>query len=672
MLTTTTAFIIGAFLLAALVVYFQYIFKEKKLHRVVILALLRFISVFGILILLINPKIQQKFIETIKPKLFVAIDNSSSILFSSQDSAISSSVLNIKKNKELKEKFEIDYFTFGSSVQNGSELTFKENQTNIEEIVQSLNSLAKQQMAPIILLGDGNQTYGKDYKFMNSNQPIFPVIYGDTSKIEDIEINKINVNSYSFLNNNFPVEIFLKYTGIELVNTNLIIEESNKVIYKKLISFSKENYSSHIQLKLPSKKVGKHLFKTRIEPLEGEINTINNFKNFSVEVIDEQTNIVIFYDVLHPDIGMLKRSIESNEQRKVHLMDLNTSIDFSDNIDLYILYQPNNKFENIFNEIKSSNSNYFIITGKQTDWNYLNKAQSIFTNNVLTTTEKYFANFNINFNKFKIEDIGFNDYPPLEGFFGEVSFLTPYESILTQSIHGIETNNPLLVTFSDLNNDSRGIVLFGENLWKWRAISYSKQHSFDDFDQFINSTIQYLTLSKQANPIELQYKSFYYTDEPIKISAKIYDSNFNFDLGAQLKLNFDNENNDTPFYFNGNEYELNLLDLKHGEYKFSVKDQENSKSVIGSFKILNYSIEQENLNANKNDLESLADNSNGKIYYPNQFPELYDFILNNQNFASIQTEKIKTTSLIDWKWLLGIIMLSLSLEWIIRKYKGLI
>jgi len=28
-------------------------------------------------------------------------------------------------------------------------------------------------------------------------------------------------------------------------------------------------------------------------------------------------------------------------------------------------------------------------------------------------------------------------------------------------------------------------------------------------------------------------------------------------------------------------------------------------------------------------------------------------------------------SLIDWKWLLGLIVLSLGLEWSIRKYRGL-
>lgn len=671
-LTSTIAFIIAATLLALLVVYFQYYFREKKFRGIIILALLRFISILGILILLVNPKIQQNFIETIKPKLLVAVDNSSSISFNGQDSLMRSLVKGIKESDKLKDKFDINFFTFGSSVQNNSELTFKEGQTNIEEAIQNLNSLTNQQIAPIILLSDGNQTYGNDYKYIYSKQPIYPIVLGDTTQIEDLEISKVNVNSYSFLNNNFPVEVFLEYTGNRKVNMNFTIEESSKIIYKQLVTFSKENNNAHIQINLPSKKIGKHLYRSKIEFLEDERNTINNFKNFSIEVIDEQTTIAIVYDILHPDIGMLKKSIESNKQRSVQLLNVNTSNDFDENIDLYLLYQPNHKFGNVFKKIMSSNKNYFLITGKQTDWNFLNNAQNIFKNNVIPTTEEFFAHFNNTFNKFKIENIGFDSFPPLEGFFGEITFSSPYESILTQSINGIETKNPLMSTFSDLNNNGRGIVLFGENLWKWRTLSFSKEQSFDNFDQFINSSIQYLTISKQSNPIELEYKSFYYTDEPIKISAKTYDSNFNLNSEAQLELVFNNQNQTKPFYFNGKNHELYLKDLKYGQYEFTVRDRGNDKSIIGLFNVLDYSIEQENLNVNQRDLELLANNSEGKMYYSDQFQKLLDSILENKEFVSVQSQKIKTTSLIDWKWLLGLIILSLSLEWFIRKYRGLI
>lgn len=669
-LTSTIALIILAFLIALSVVYFQYFFNEKKIKETNTLAILRFISVFSIIVLLINPKIQQKILETVKPKLLVAVDNSSSILYSNQDSIVELIAKKINENSELRDKFEIENFTFGSSVQNNSNLNFQDSQTNINDVLSSLNSISKQQIAPIILISDGNQTYGNDYKYYQSKQAVYPIIIGDTTQISDIEINRINVNSYSFLDNKFPVEVFIQYTGNGIVKTNYIIEESNKLIYRQSISLSKKNNNVRLQFNLPANKVGKHSYISRIEPFNGEKNTINNNYIFSVEIIDEQTSVAIVYDFIHPDIGMLKRSIESNKQREVNLINVKNIVEYSADIDLFILYQPNDKFNEIFNEINSLDKNYFVITGKQTDWNFLNIAQNSFKKNTLSSTEEYYANYNTEFDKFQIDDIGFSEFPPLEDYFGDIRFTNAYESILTQSIRGISTQSPLLAIFT--HRKRRGVALFGENIWKWRALSYTSDRTFEKFDQFMNSIIQFLTIPKKTNPIDIDYNPFYYTDEPIKITAKIYDSNFNFDANDALELIFQGSNEKRPFYLNGTIYELNLNDLQSGDYSFTVSNAQNNKRVNGLFTVIDYSVEQQESQANKNDLSILANNSGGKTFYPNQMEDLYQYILKNENLVSIQKIKIKTTSLIDWKWLLGLIVLSLSLEWFIRKYRGLI
>ena len=54
--------------------------------------------------------------------------------------------------------------------------------------------------------------------------------------------------------------------------------------------------------------------------LEKEKNTFNNTKNFAVEVIDQKTNIALISSISHPDIGVIKRAIETNAQRKVTIV----------------------------------------------------------------------------------------------------------------------------------------------------------------------------------------------------------------------------------------------------------------------------------------------------------------------------------------------------------------
>ena len=58
----------------------------------------------------------------------------------------------------------------------------------------------------------------------------------------------------------------------------------------------------------------------QVKALDAEKNLVNNSREFAVEVIDERTKVLIAYSFLHPDLGALKKAIESNQQREVELM----------------------------------------------------------------------------------------------------------------------------------------------------------------------------------------------------------------------------------------------------------------------------------------------------------------------------------------------------------------
>ena len=78
------------------------------------------------------------------------------------------------------------------------------------------------------------------------------------------------------------------------------------------------------------------------------------------------------------------------------------------------------------------------------------------------------------------------------------------------------------------------------------------------------------------------------------------------------------------------------------------------------------------MNADVTKLQSLATNSNGKSFFIDKTDALINTLLEDTRFATIQKSKRSTIPLIDWKYLLGLIVLALSLEWFIRKYNGLI
>src|SRR5690606_25497549 len=152
-----------------------------------IFGILRFITLFSILLLIINPKFKSETYTIEKPKLPVLIDNSSSIGELNQKENTSQLLQTLKENSELNDKFDVSYYSFGNDFRESDSLSFEEKNTNISKALTSANELFKIQIAPTILITDGNQTLGNDYEISSATfkTPIYPVILGDSTKYTD-------------------------------------------------------------------------------------------------------------------------------------------------------------------------------------------------------------------------------------------------------------------------------------------------------------------------------------------------------------------------------------------------------------------------------------------------------------------------------------------------------
>ncbi|MDT0558681.1 VWA domain-containing protein [Ichthyenterobacterium sp. W332] len=677
MSSTTIVYIILAGILALLVALFQYKPKGKFIHKnIFILALLRFISVFALLVLLINPKFEKRSYFNEKPNLVIAVDNSESIAYLDQDENVKSLLESITNNPEIQERFNVEQFSFGNSVQQLDTLSFKDSQSDLNLVFERFKEVYESSITPIVFITDGNQTYGNDYEFSASKfkQPIFPVILGDTITYADLKLQKLNVNKYAYLKNQFPVEAIVVYNGTESVSTTFKVNIGNSIVFSKNLNFSKTNSSQVISFNLPANRVGVKTFRAVVEPLSTEKNTINNAKSFAVEVIDQQTNVALVSDITHPDLGALKSAIERNEQRKVRIIKPTEYLSKIYDYQLVILYQPNNKFRSVIQEIQAKKLNSFLVAGAKTNWALLNALQANYNYKITNQVEDFQANLNRNYSSFIVEDIGFDNFPPLKGNFGEVTFNLPIETILYKTVNGIETTEPLLATYE--TNGIREAILLGEHLWKWRAQSYLSKNDFNEFDDFIGKLVQYLGSDFRRNRLNIDYESFYNGNDNVIISAQYFNKNYEFDGDKNLTITLKNiDNNSTiqfPFILKSNSYEVDISGIKAGDYQFTVSVNGENISRSSSIKILDYNVEQQFLNADVTKLQRLATNSNGKAFFNTESQELIDVLLQDNRFAIIQKSTKNIVPLIDFKYLLALIALSLAIEWFMRKYKGLI
>ena len=624
------------------------------------------------MLVLLNPSITKESIINQKAKLSVLVDNSSSITFFKKDSLVHAILQNFKTHKKLNKRFDINYYSFGNLFQQSDSFSFDENQTDISMPLERISKIQKNASNAIVLLSDGNQTIGNDYQYTSLKDPVFPIVIGDTTKYQDVKIAQINVNRYSFINNQFPVESILQYEGTQTIKLRYSLENNGKIIFSERINFSEKNNSHILKTFIKASKEGTNFFTSKIEYLENEKNVVNNSKNFSVEVIDKQSEILIVSSFYHPDLGALKKAIESDKQRKVTIRIVDNKNIQLNNYQLVVLYQPNNKFNIIIDQLNSNKSSFMLITGSKTDWLFLNNKSLGINKKNINQLENYSARFYNGFLNFSQKNIGFENLPPMIDYYGETTVSIPHQTLLYQSINGFSSQNPLLATAN--HNNQKKVFLFGEGLWKWRSSSFLKNDSFQYFDEFIGNLVQYASNKKIRNRLDLDITSFYNANSSIQIGAFYVDENYQFDDRATILFTIKNKNSKKkqtfPFSLSGSSYQLELTSLEAGEYEYTIEVDGRNISKKGTFKVNEFLVEEQFTNANSYKLELLAQKTAGKLYFEDKYRLVIDDLTNDTRFSTIQKSKKTIDKLVNWQWLMLLIIGLLSLEWFIRKYIG--
>ena len=675
MTTNTLLLLILSIVIAAVLSYFQYLYKAKSQSKVYwLLAFLRFASIFGLLLLLINPIISRTELEIIKTPLPIVVDNSSSISFLKANSQAEKVYEALVSNKDLQNKFEVQPFLFDATLQPSDTFNFKGKQTQLDVVAKDLKNLNKNLRYPTVLLTDGNQTSGDDYVYsFDSENSVFPVVLGDTTAVFDLKISQLNVNKYAFYKNKFPVEVFVQYSGKRLSTANFSISEGKNTILKQAVSFTAGQRTATVTVFLPADKIGLHLFKANITAGVKEKNNYNNTKNFAVEVLDQKTTVGLVSAINHPDLSAFKRAIETNAQRKVSIVKPQEIKSLSD-YNVLILYQPNTSFKSIFDSAKAAGINTLVVTGMTTDFNFLNQQQNDLDFKVTNQKEDFLPSFNTKFNLFALENIGFESFPPLAHPFGTITAKENVTVLLSSKIRSIDTGLPLLA-FTEAGG-KRAAYLLGENSWKWRLQSHVDQQSFEKYDVFIDKTIQFLASNSSKKALVVTHENFYNSGEAIAITAQFFNKNYEFDDNARLTISVTNvKNKQTKNYdlLKGtNAYQVNLDGLSAGSYTFIVKELNTKTSYSGRFEILDFDIEKQFVAPDYTKLSQLAEQTKGKVFLPSQVEQLIQQLLTDESYKAIEKENVIKSPLIDWIWLLILIAICLTTEWFVRKYHGLL
>ncbi|MCF6356615.1 MAG: hypothetical protein L3J54_02310 [Draconibacterium sp.] len=660
--------------------------KELTKTQVRILAALRFLSVFTIAFLLLSPFIRNLKKITKNPIIITAWDNSSSMVSTLDSIKTANEIKQVRDalSGNLESSYSIVEYSFGENTSVFKSLNFSEKKSDYSEVISSIaNSHFNENIGAVIVAGDGIYNQGKNpVNLLNEiNFPVYTIGFGDTTKIVDSRIQKIQVNRTSFSGNRFPVEIDVNFSKLKGKPLKLSVLQNGNELASVIVTPPNENYFYSTEFILEAGKPGLKHFSAIIEPVENERNTKNNSSGFVINVLENRQKILILSDGVHPDIGAIKNTLDLQKTYEVSVF---TEEPYPTNIsdyNLLILNQLPTSGKSVAKIIKDSETNrlpILFIVGNKTFLPQLNTlAQGATISPLAGSGEEAQATINPTYATFKLSE-DFKEllpkFPPLQVAFANYELEPEFTPLFYQKILNIETAKPLIAT--GYKNGRKTGFIFGEGIWRWRLYDYYVNQNQVQFNELINQLVQYLALRENEDNFILEFEPVYAEIEDVIFSAELYNDAFERVTSEEINIEIKNTNDDIfdfTFDVRGEKYYLNAGHLPTGDYTFSanVTIGKETFNENGSFTVVAVNFEDVVTRANHNMLYQLAKQSGGQFYLPGEVNKLVSELKSSNQIKATSYFQEMVHEILNLRWLFFVMLLLLSMEWFLRKFWGI-
>ncbi len=663
-------------------------FGKKSTGLNIFLSILRGLAVTGIAMLLLSPLLKNMETETRKPIVVIATDVSESMkaaLTDADSATLTSEIANLSTT--LQEQYDVIEYTFGSELSESSDISFGDKMTNMSSVINEVYDLyGNQNLGAVVLTSDGIYNQGSNplYLAPKLGAPIFTIAVGDTTPKRDLVLKRVFHNNIAYLGDKFSIQVDVSAFNCAGAGSTLRVSkvgDGGQLLDSQPIAISGKDFFTTKEIILPADKPGTQRYRISLTGVSGEASRANNSKDIFVEILDARQQILIAAAAPHPDLTALKAAYDGNKNYEVTLKigaELPRTVSKYDVVILHQLPSKAHPATDLLNDLRTGKIPHLFILGAQTNLNAFGKAQDLITLKG--------ANVNVNdvqpvmasgFNLFTISDelIAMTKrFPPLQSPFGEYAAGGNTDVLLEQKIGTVETGYPLMV-FGERDGIKQAVIC-GEGIFKWRIFNYLQQQHFEQVDELLGKTLQYLSVKRDKRRFRANAsKNLYDENEHVFIDAELYNESYELinDPDASVTLT-DQDGKQFSFTMSKttSAYTLDAGILPTGSYRYtaSVEVDGNKLTSNGRFSIKPIQLELFETTADYGLLRLMSERTGGEQRTLDGISTLAERISGDETVRPTLYSTLKTRAVINLKWIFFALIGLLILEWFIRRYKG--
>ncbi len=693
--------ILAALIFSFLISYFYY--RKSKLEGAPkkLFILLRFFSVFFILLLLFSPVISLVKNLINEPVNVFLIDNSESLTLENRQETLKE-ILKDKVTDAQPGSSQNLYYLFSNGLFKEINPDQKEIEsipftginnfeTNLTSAFYSLQEkLAGKNLSSVTIVSDGIINEGGSPAIIARalNVPVNFILTGDTVQRNDLVLRNVFYNKTSFIESNVPVNLEINSFGYDR-NIKINLYEEDKLIDSKELAVSKNTGVYDFSFNIQSNEERTVKYKVELEGLEDEITLRNNYSEFFIKFIDNKFKVLVIAGGPGADLAFISEEIRKVKNFETTFLTQKSATEFYEGtlpdlgkFDSYIFigFPTAVTNQSIINEIKDrldrNNSSLIFFAGRNTDYNKLSvlderlpfKPANISGNEEETGIS---AVSNINDDIFRNKNLisSVNSFPDIFKSISNIVVNASSETILLTT----KNSDPAFVIQNTDKNKSAAFLAYG--LYKWR-LNPRQNNSGEVLNYLITSAVVATTNKEEKKVFTIETtKPVYSKYEKVKFEARI--TNFQLQGGEQIKVKIKGNS------FSG-ETELKKSDNKYYEGEINVPENGNyeytaelySKNILAESISDRFAVGENNnefkmTRADNTILNSLSNDTRGKNLNGLSADEIRDELklINGKSGGEYQSSQNFEMNINPYY--LGIVIFLLCLEWFFRKRNNL-
>lgn len=631
---------------------------------------LRAFSLITLAVLLLKPLLEQVLLITEKPALVLLRDVSESVEDADSASTVDAFA---QLRKELNEVFEVHEFAFAENLQ--TDITpLIGHHTNYEQVQKSMyERFFNAHVGAVVMATDGNATRGLDprYAAEGVSAPFYFLPLGDTTEQPDLLVKEVYANPFAYVGNEYQVKATLAATLAKGTAAAVELWVDGKMLETKTWRVKRDGEVADFLFAVRAESEGQKSIEVKVNGEVGEQNERNNSATRSIEILSSRAKVLMLWAAPHPDVAAVGTILAESGRYELTQMSIGNWDGKFDGFDLVVLHGLPASRDHVktLKPLAASNASVlsFYTTGiDRVLYNEL--ALGVRYSGQPGSTDQSTAHVNSNFSLFGAGNLEFSIYPPLTVAFDELN-TDGGNVLLKQRIGKVETEKPLLV-FNELGVAKR-VAWLGEGFWRWHLFERNRDREPMAGDLLLKA-MRYAAVNERRDRLEVSPPTKATEADEVRFVATYYNKALEASNVPDLNLKINGPMGEQAFVMlrEGSGYKMPLGKLVAGTYEWQAELNDNAEQFkrSGNFIVEPNNAEFATSVANHGFLRRWAAHTGGAV-----MPDVaaVSAVLRSGDLGKPLLHEQKSLSdLIEWKWLMLLLLLFLTTEWTLRRLNG--